>query len=667
MNLTLTAPILGVIGLIAAGLLYRKVISYPTGSEAANAVARRIRTGAMVYLRRQYSLLALFAAMVATGLWLYLGAAAMGAFLAGALSSALAGQIGMLTATQANVRTATAASTEGRRTALSIAFFGGSVMGMAVASLGLLGLGILFMLLSDAGFEVYVLSSFGLGASSVALFARVGGGIFTKSADVGADLVGKIEAGIDEDDPRNPGVIADNVGDNVGDVAGMGADLFESYCSAIIAAIAIALAMPADVSVLLGGRDALLFLPLALAGAGLVASLIAILTVGLMRKATPEQALASGMMLATVVFLTLAGIGILAFGLAPILWTSVLGGTLCGIAVGVITEVYTKGPPVRLLARTCETGAAPVIIRGLALGMESMALPVLVIGGVIYGTTELAGLYGVALAAVGMLATAGIVMAIDAYGPIADNAGGIAQMTGMGEETRQITDRLDEVGNTTAAIGKGYATGAAALAALALMSAYVETVVDALPDFSLQLTDSAVLLGLFIGGLLPFLFSAQTMNAVGSAASEMIREIRRQFDTIPGLREGRAEPDSDRCTDIATRAALRRMLLPGAMALLTPVLVGVLIGPEALGGLLAGALVAGVILALVMANAGGAWDNAKKYIEAGHHGGRGSPAHAASIVGDTVGDPLKDTAGPSMNILIKVLAIVSLLIAPFLG
>jgi K(+)-stimulated pyrophosphate-energized sodium pump len=368
-----------------------------------------------------------------------------------------------------------------------------------------------------------------------------------------------------------------------------------------------------------------------------------------------------------VVFPTLAGIGILAFGLAPILWTSVLGGTLCGIAVGVITEVYTKGPPVRLLARTCETGAAPVIIRGLALGMESMTLPVLVIGGVIYGTTQLAGLYGVALAAVGMLATAGIVMAIDAYGPIADNAGGIAQMTGMGEETRQITDRLDEVGNTTAAIGKGYATGAAALAALALMSAYVETVVDALPGFSLQLTDSAVLLGLFIGGLLPFLFSALTMNAVGSAASEMIREIRRQFDTIPGLREGRAEPDSDRCTDIATRAALRRMLLPGAMALLTPVLVGVLIGPEALGGLLAGALVTGVILALVMANAGGAWDNAKKYIEAGHHGGRGSPAHAASIVGDTVGDPLKDTAGPSMNILIKVLAIVSLLIAPFLG
>ncbi|MFE8072231.1 sodium-translocating pyrophosphatase [Marinobacteraceae bacterium S3BR75-40.1] len=666
--ITWLVPLVALGGLAAAGLLYRQVTRFPAGPENAQAIARHIRTGAKVYLRRQYSLMLATMFLIAVALWFYMGLAAAGAFVAGALCSGTAGLIGMLTATLANVRTATAAQTKGRHAALHVAFTGGSVMGMAVASLGLLGLSVLFLLLSmQDDFSVSRLTAFGLGASSVALFARVGGGIFTKSADVGADLVGKIEAGIAEDDPRNPGVIADNVGDNVGDVAGMGADLFESYCSVIIAAIAIALALPDSEAAGFGGREALLVLPLALTATGLVASLIAIVAVGWLRDGSPERALAIGMLLATLLYLGFAGLGIVAFDLSPILWLTLLGGTLAGIAVGAITEFYTKGPPTRHLAAASETGAATVVIRGLALGMESLALPLLVIAGILYGTTQLAGLYGVALAAVGMLSTAGIVMAIDAYGPIADNAGGIAQMAGMGEETRAITDDLDQVGNTTAAIGKGYATGAAALAALALMSAFVETVSEVRPGFSLQLTDSAVLFGLFVGGMLPFVFSAQTMRAVGSAADEMIREIRRQFDTIPGLREGNAEPDSDRCTAIATQAALLRMFLPGGMALLTPILIGLLVGPQALGGLLAGALVTGVILALFMANAGGAWDNAKKYIEAGHHGGKGSPAHNASIVGDTIGDPFKDTAGPSMNILIKVLAIVSLLLAPFLG
>jgi len=505
-----------------------------------------------------------------------------------------------------------------------------------------------------------------MGASSVALFARVGGGIFTKSADIGADLVGKIEAGIAEDDPRNPGVIADNVGDNVGDVAGMGADIFESYCGALIAAFTIAAVMPAASAAAMGGRDALLYLPLALAAAGLAASIIALGIVHRVASDRPDRALSLGMVAATALFLLAAAGLMYAAGLSPRLWVAVLSGTLAGVAIGAITEFYTKGPPVRRLAQAAETGAATVVIRGLALGMESAAIPVLVIGLAIYASTQAAGLYGVALAAAGMLATTGMVMAVDAYGPIADNAGGLAEMAGMGADTRRITDALDEVGNTTAAIGKGYAIGAAALSALGLMSAYVETVRQHLPDFSLEIGDPNVLLGGFIGALLPFLFSAMTMTAVGRTAQEMIVEIRRQFRDIPGLREGTAQPDSDRCTEIASRAALLRMLLPGTMAFAAPVVVGWLGGPATLGGMLAVGLPTGVVLALLLANAGGAWDNAKKYIERGHHGGKGSPAHAASVVGDTVGDPFKDTAGPSMNILIKMLAIVSLAIAPLL-
>jgi K(+)-stimulated pyrophosphate-energized sodium pump len=661
------APIVALIGLLVALGLYRTVVTSPTDNGEAAVVARRIRSGALVFLRHEYSRLLVFLVIIAAALAFWLSWESALAFVGGAVSSAIAGGVGMWTATRANVRTAVAARDHGRGPALAIAFFGGSVMGLAVAALGLLGLGTLFLILQGSPHLAQIMTGFGMGASSVALFARVGGGIFTKSADVGADMVGKVEAGIAEDDPRNPGVIADNVGDNVGDVAGMGADIFESYCSSIIAAIAIAAAMPVVQAEAMGGRVQLLFLPLALAAAGLISSIIAIGAVRLAAKRSPEFALGMGVVVATVLFLAGAAGGLLYFGISMNTWLAVVAGTVAGITIGGVTEFYTKGKPVRRLANSSSTGAATVIIMGLSLGMESMAVPVLALGLAMYLATAIAGLYGVALAAVGMLATAGMVMAIDAYGPIADNAGGIAEMTGMGEETRAITDDLDELGNTTAAIGKGFAIGAAALAALALMSAYVETVGHRVPDFTLHLADPKVLLGMFIGSLLPFLFSAMTMTAVGEAAGEMIVEIRRQFQEIPGLREGKAKPDSDRCTAIATNAALRRMIAPGSMAVVTPVAVGLILGPEALGGLLGGAVITGVVLALVMANAGGAWDNAKKFIEKGNLGGKGSPAHAASIVGDTVGDPFKDTSGPSMNILIKVLAIVSLTIAPLLG
>ncbi len=659
---TLVPPILGGAGLLCAFFIYKLVMRYPAGEESITKIADQIHLGAMVFMRREYTMLALFAGAVLVAIYLSpLGTNTALAFLIGALCSATAGWLGMIAATKANVRTATAANTEGAASALAVAFYGGSVMGLCVASLGLIGLGSLYLYFGGDPHTAHAIHGFGMGGSVVALFSRVGGGIFTKSADVGADLVGKIEAGIPEDDPRNPGVIADNVGDNVGDVAGMGSDIFESYCGAMIASIAIAATFTGN-----DAQNAMMFLPLALASVGLIASIIGIGIVRARSSSEPGQALRSGTIGAPILFVIVAYFMIDAMGIDRGVWLAVLSGAVGGILIGLITEYYTGGAPVRKIANSGETGSATVMITGLAVGMQSVVLPVLFISAIIFLSTHYAGLYGVGIAAVGMLSTVGITMAIDAYGPVADNAGGIAEMGGMGKETREITDSLDELGNTTAAIGKGFAIGAAALAALAIIAAFVETVSANKPDFSLELSDPMVLVGMFIGGAIPFLIASITMTAVGDAAFEMIHEIRRQFREIPGLLEGTAEPDTATCVDIATTAALRRMLLPGAIAVIAPVVVGFTLGAESLGGMLAGGLLGCVLLALMMANAGGAWDNAKKYVEKGNLGGKGSDVHTAVVVGDTVGDPFKDTSGPSMNILINVMAIVSLVIAPLL-
>jgi K(+)-stimulated pyrophosphate-energized sodium pump len=573
----------------------------------------------------------------------------------------------MYSATKANVRTAVAANTKGAAAALNVAFFGGSIMGLTVASMGLLGIGTLYFFMGGTAHGIEAIEGFAMGGSSVALFSRVGGGIFTKSADVGADLVGKVEAGIPEDDPRNPAVIADNVGDNVGDVAGMGSDIFESYCGAMIASIALAASMSLENIARLGGnQEVLQFMPLALASLGLLCSLAGIFAVKLFSSKSADVALRFGTIGSAVIFIGGAYFLVQAMGGANGIWVAVLVGAIGGIVVGLVTEYYTGGAPVRKIAKDGETGPATVMISGLATGMQSVAIPALTIAAIIYCANEAAGLYGVGLAAVGMLSTVGITMAIDAYGPVADNAGGIAEMANMGKETREITDSLDEVGNSTAAIGKGFAISAAALAALALISAYIAKISNGDPNFVLAINDPMVLCGMFIGGIFPFLVSAMTMTAVGDAAFDMIVEVRRQFKEIPGLLEGTAKPDTARCVDIATRAALRKMILPGSMAVLAPVVIGFGLGPKALGGVLAGALVCCVMMALMMANAGGAWDNAKKYVEKGNLGGKGSDVHKAVVVGDTVGDPLKDTSGPAMNILINVMAIVSLVIAPLL-
>nr|WP_296192348.1 sodium-translocating pyrophosphatase [uncultured Anaerobutyricum sp.] len=646
------APVLGICAVLFAFYLTKKVGKQDAGTDRMKEIAAFIHEGARAFLTAEYKILVVFVAvlfiLIGIGIGNWVTAVC---FLVGALFSTAAGYIGMNVATKANVRTAAAAKDSGMNKALSIAFSGGAVMGMCVVGFGLFGAGVVYILTKNPD----VLSGFSLGASSIALFARVGGGIYTKAADVGADLVGKVEAGIPEDDPRNPAVIADNVGDNVGDVAGMGADLFESYVGSLVSAITLGVVY---------AKESGAIFPLVIAALGVLASVIGCFFVKGDENSSPHKALKYGSYSAAIVVmigsLILSKMFFNGFKEA----IAIIFGLVVGLLIGVITEIYTSGDYrfVKKIAQQSETGPATTVISGIAVGMQSTAVPIILIAIGIIGAYSFSGLYGIALAAVGMLSTTGITVAVDAYGPIADNAGGIAEMSGLPSEVRNITDKLDAVGNTTAAMGKGFAIGSAALTALALFVSYAQAV--GLFEEGINLLDYKVIVGMFVGGMLPFLFSAFTMDSVSKAAYKMIEEVRRQFKTIPGILEGKGKPDYKSCVAISTQAALKEMLLPGVMAVLAPVFIGVVLGPAALGGLLGGALVTGVMLAIFMSNSGGAWDNAKKYIEDGHHGGKGSEAHRAAVVGDTVGDPFKDTSGPSINILIKLMTIVSLVFAP---
>ena len=644
------APILAVVALLFAAYKTAFVAKADAGTERMREIAASINEGARAFLFAEYRILVIFIVVLflLIGIAMHSWVTAL-CFLCGALFSILAGYIGMNVATKANVRTANAARESGMNKALSIAFSGGSVMGMCVVGLGLLGVSVLYMITKDPN----MLFGFSLGASSIALFARVGGGIYTKAADVGADLVGKVEAGIPEDDPRNPAVIADNVGDNVGDVAGMGADLFESYVGAIVSAMTLgAIANP----------ESTIF-PLVIAAFGILASVIATFFVRGQEGSNPHKALKMGSYVSAilVVIASLIFSKVMLGSMKPAL--AIIAGLIVGLVIGVVTEVYTSGDYkfVKKIAQQSETGSATTIISGVAVGMMSTWIPVVLICVGIFVAYKFAGLYGIALAAVGMLSTTGITVAVDAYGPIADNAGGIAEMSHLDHSVREITDKLDAVGNTTAAMGKGFAIGSAALTALALFVSFAHSTSLQLDEVAL--TSPNVVIGLLIGGMLPFVFSAMTMDSVSKAAYKMIEEVRRQFREIPGVMEGTAKPDYKNCVSISTTAALKEMLVPGIMAVVAPLLVGILLGADALAGLLAGSLVTGVMLAMFMSNSGGAWDNAKKYIEEGNHGGKGSDAHKAAVVGDTVGDPFKDTSGPSINILIKLMTVVSTVFA----